>query len=48
MARGVKPRLTIARVAVWSGGSWLMSMTRCISICSRTMPSPKRMIAPFS
>ena len=48
IARGVKPREMICRVAVCSGGSWLISITRCISTCSRSIPSGKRMIAPFS
>ena len=38
----------ICRVAVCSGGSWLIRITRCSSTCSRVMPSGKRMIAPFS
>ena len=46
--RGVKPRLTIARCWVWCGGSWLSRIVRCSSICSRCIPSEKRMIAPFS
>ncbi len=48
MARGVNPREMIWRVLVWSGGSWLISITRCSSTCSRSMPSWNRMIAPFS
>ena len=48
MARGVKPRLMMCRVAVCSGGSWLISMTRWNSTISRVMSSLKRMIAPFS
>ena len=46
--RGVKPREMICRVAVCSGGSWLMSITRCSSTISRSIPSWKRMMAPFS
>ena len=46
--RGVKPREMIWRVEVCSGGSWLSSITRCISTISRSIPSWKRMIAPFS
>ena len=48
IARGVKPREMIWRVLVCSGGSWLISITRCSSTCSRSMPSWNRMIAPFS
>ena len=46
--RGVKPRLMICRVVVCSGGSWLSSITRWNSTISRSIPSWKRMIAPFS
>ena len=46
--RGVKPREMIARVAVCSGGSWLIRITRCSSICSRSISPGNRMIAPFS
>lgn len=46
--RGVKPREMIARVAVCSGGSWLMRITRWSSICSRSISLGNRMIAPFS
>ena len=45
---GVNPREMIARWAVWSGGSWLIRISRCISTCSRVIPSENRMIAPFS
>ncbi len=46
--RGVKPREMIWRVVLCSGLSWLIMITRCISTCSRSMPSENRMIAPFS
>ena len=48
MARGVKPRLMIWRIRVCSGASWLMIITRWSSTWSRSIPSLKRMIAPFS
>ncbi len=48
IARGVNMREMMCRVAVCSGGSWLSSITRCISTISRSIPSWKRMIAPFS
>ena len=48
IARGVKPRDTIARTLVCSGGSMLSRITRCISIASRSMRSSKRMSAVFS
>ena len=47
-ARGVKPRDTMPRTLVCSGGSMLSRITRCISIASRSMPSSKRMSAVFS
>ena len=37
IARGVKPRLMIWRLLVWSGGSWLISMTRWSSTSSRVI-----------
>ncbi len=46
--RGVKPRLMIWRILVWSGGSWLISMMPCSSTWSRVMSGANRMIAPFS
>ena len=46
--RGVKPRLMIWRILVWSGGSWLISMMRWNSTWSRVMSGANRMIAPFS
>lgn len=45
MARGVKPRWTIWRSPVCSGGSWLRMLSRWASIRSRFMCSLKRMIA---
>ena len=38
----------ICRVLVWSGGSWLTSITLCSSTCSRVMSAANRMITPFS
>ena len=46
--RGVNAREMMWRVAVCSGGSWLIRITRWSSTCSRDIPSEKRMIAPFS
>lgn len=45
IARGVKPRCTICRTRVCSGGSMLSMISRCISIVSRGMCSWKRMTA---
>ena len=47
-AFGVKPRDTMPRTLVCSGGSMLSRITRCISIASLVMPSWKRMSAVFS
>ena len=48
IARGVKPREMMPRTLVWSGGSMLISITRCASTWSRVMSGANRMIAPFS
>ena len=48
MARGVKPRETMPRSLVCSGGSMLSRMYRCSSMDSRGMPSVKRISAVFS
>ncbi len=45
IARGVKPRCTIWRTRVCSGGSMLSRISRWASIASRSMCSLKRMIA---
>ena len=45
---GVKPRDTMPRTLVCSGGSMLSRITRCISIASLGMPSWNRMSAVFS
>ena len=45
MARGVKPRWTICRTRVCSGGSMFSRISRWASIASRSMCSLKRMIA---
>lgn len=47
-ARGVKPRWTIWRTRVCSGGSTLSMISFWTSICSRPMRSLKRMTAVFS
>lgn len=45
MARTEKPRETMPRSFVCSGGSWLSMMSRCTSSCSLVMSEPNRMIA---
>ena len=47
-ALGVKPRDTMPRTLVCSGGSMLSRITRCISIASLVMLSWNRMSAVFS
>ena len=47
-ARGVKPREMMERIRVCCGASMLSRITRCISMSSRVMSSPNRMIAEFS
>ena len=47
-AFGVKPRDTMPRTLVCSGGSMLSRITRCISIASLVMPSWNRISAVFS